>query len=249
MLVELRDAQRSGTHCCSLWQVAQGAAMLASLSHDVRMNARSTLMMALRNEGDSKRKVQGVRFGLRECRIGEARSVLRGSWSLSSSLWRLWPTLASPILANPFLANPFFLLWLWFVLVWESVLCCLFLLVCWFGPPSAGPPAGEGTDFGQSRFGHLDLTNFGQANLGQSNLGQSNFGQSLLDLVCVMVGPKGVVPNPEKIWPEVMGPEVVGPRRVGGPNCGGPGSFRGILVVFEAPVRSNVHVWSSRVVV
>ena len=27
------------------------------------------------------------------------------------------------------------------------------------------------------------------------------------------------------------------------------GLFRGILVVFEAPVRSNVHVWSSRVVV
>ena len=27
------------------------------------------------------------------------------------------------------------------------------------------------------------------------------------------------------------------------------GSFRGILVVFEAPGRSNVHVWSSRAVV
>ena len=63
------------------------------------------------------------------------------------------------------------------------------------------------------------------------------------------------------------------PRRSGGskggPKGGGPkmsrfffppaakfvlffplwGSYRGILVVFEAPERSNVHVWSSLVVV
>ena len=72
-------------------------------------------------------------------------------------------------------------------------------------------------------------------------------------------------PNPEKGWAPKGGP-----RRVGAPNGGGPkfrslfslippqflfffslsfGLFRGILVVFEAPVRSNVHVWSSRVVV
>ena len=42
----------------------------------------------------------------------------------------------------------------------------------------------EGTDFGQSRFGHPDLTNFGQSNFGQSifghrGSGQSNFGQSI----------------------------------------------------------------------
>ena len=66
--------------------------------------------------------------------------------------------------------------------------------------------------------------------------------------------PKGGGPNPEK----------VGPRRVGGPKFRvffpSPaakfvlffplwGSSRGILVVFEAPGRSNVHVWSSRAVV
>ena len=72
-----------------------------------------------------------------------------------------------------------------------------------------------------------------------------------------------------------VGPRRVGPRRVGGPKGGAPkgggpqnfalffplppqffffpplsfGLFRGILVVFEAPGPSNVHVWSSRGVV
>ena len=40
--------------CGSL--VAQGAAMLANLSQDVPMNARSNLMSALINEGDTKRR-------------------------------------------------------------------------------------------------------------------------------------------------------------------------------------------------
>ena len=69
-------------------------------------------------------------------------------------------------------------------------------------------------------------------------------------------------------------PAIVGARKGGAPKGGAPkgaarnfalfflsrhsfiimfslsfGLFRGILVVFEAPVPSNVHVWSSRVVV
>ena len=56
---EMRNALEHGdvgtvARCGSL--VAQGAAMLANLSHDVPMNARSTLMTALINEGDSKRR-------------------------------------------------------------------------------------------------------------------------------------------------------------------------------------------------
>ena len=40
--------------------------------------------------------------------------------------------------------------------------------------------SGEETDFGQSRFGHPDLSNFGQSNFGQSNFGQSFFGHRVL---------------------------------------------------------------------
>ena len=49
--------------CRTLWNtgdlcivVTQGAAMLANLSHDIPMNARSTLITALINEGDFKRR-------------------------------------------------------------------------------------------------------------------------------------------------------------------------------------------------
>ena len=71
-------------------------------------------------------------------------------------------------------------------------------------------------------------------------------------------GPKGGGPNPEKV-----GARRVGARRVGSPKFRAffpspatkfvlffPlwGSSRGILVVFEVPGRSNVHVWSSLVV-
>ena len=42
----------------------------------------------------------------------------------------------------------------------------------------------EETDFGQSRFGHPDLTNFGPSNFGQSNFLANFFG--------VMVGPQRV---------------------------------------------------------
>ena len=111
-----------------------------------------------------------------------------------------------------------------------------------------GAGSAEGTDFGQSRFSHPELTNFGQSNCGQSIFGSG---------VCHV--PKGWGPNPEKI----------GPRRVGPPKGGGP-KFRVfffrlppvsfflsltvcLLVVFwwclEAPGPSNVHVWSSGVVV
>ena len=70
--------------------------------------------------------------------------------------------------------------------------------------------------------------------------------------------------GPEGWGPEGWGPEGWGPRKVGGPKFRAffpspaakfvlffPlwGSSRGILVVFEAPGRSNVHVWSSRAVV
>ena len=84
-------------------------------------------------------------------------------------------------------------------------------------------------------------------------------------------GPKGGGPNPEKSGPKGGGggPKGGGPKG-GGPKGGGPkagaffslsrhkvrsflpslwGSSRGILVVFEAPGRSNLHVWSSMVVV
>ena len=36
----------------------------------------------------------------------------------------------------------------------------------------------EETDFGQSRFGHPDLTNFGQSNFGHLGFGPANFGQN-----------------------------------------------------------------------
>ena len=49
-------------------------------------------------------------------------------------------------------------------------------------------------------------------------------------------------PKPWKVGPEgVGGLKGLGPEGVGCP--------KGILLVFEAPGRSNVHVWSSRVVV
>ena len=91
-------------------------------------------------------------------------------------------------------------------------------------------------------------------------------------------GPKGGGPNPEKVGARRVGAQTQkkweGPKggspKGGGPKGGRPkisrfffpspatkfvlffplwGSSRGILVVFEAPGRSNVHVWSSLVVV
>ena len=77
-------------------------------------------------------------------------------------------------------------------------------------------------------------------------------------------------PNPGKVRARSCGGPKGGGPNGGGPNGGGPkfraffslsrhsflffipslvGLFRGILVVFEAPGRSNVHVWSSRAVV
>ena len=72
------------------------------------------------------------------------------------------------------------------------------------------------------------------------------------------------VEAPEKVEPSKGGARRVEPRKVGCPKfraffpCSRHnflssfsllGSFRGILVVFEAPGRSNVRVWSSLVVV
>ena len=65
---EMRNALEYGdpgivARCGSL--VAQGAAMLANLSQDVPMVARSTLMSALINEGDTKRRcVEGGLLGV-----------------------------------------------------------------------------------------------------------------------------------------------------------------------------------------
>ena len=89
------------------------------------------------------------------------------------------------------------------------------------------------------------------------------------------VGPRTVGPRrvgarrvePRRVEPRRVVPRRVGPRRVGrrvGPKFRAFFSlsrrkirsflsslevFSGILVVFEAPGRSNVHVWSSRAVV
>ena len=56
----------------------------------------------------------------------------------------------------------------------------------------------ERTDFGQSRFGHPDLTNFGQSNFGQSNFGQFISGSG----VC---RPKGGAQTQKKSGPEAWG--------------------------------------------
>ena len=67
----------------------------------------------------------------------------------------------------------------------------------------------EETDFGQSRFGHPDLTNFGQSNFGQSIFGQY-FG--------VMVGPQRVGGQTQK----QCGAPKGGAPKGGGPKGGGP---------------------------
>ena len=101
----------------------------------------------------------------------------------------------------------------------------------------------EETDFGQSRFGHPDLTNFGQSDFGQSNFGQSNFGQSdfgqsnfgqsnfgqsnfgqsnfLANIFGVMVGPRRVGGQTQKKW----GPEGWS-QKGGAPKGGGPKIWR-----------------------
>ena len=101
----------------------------------------------------------------------------------------------------------------------------------------------EGIDFGQSRFGHPDLTNFGQsnfgqsifghrgfgqsqfwpkpilakANFGQSNFGQSNFGQSNFGQSTLVIWCvcHGGAPKSVVPNPEKMGPEEMGPEVVG----------------------------------
>ena len=69
---------------------------------------------------------------------------------------------------------------------------------------------------------------------------------------------RGGGPNPEKVGPEGWGPEGWGPKfraffALSHRKCLSFfflwGVSRGILVVFEAPGRSNVHVWSSQAVV
>ena len=83
-----------------------------------------------------------------------------------------------------------------------------FLRVCDEGGGRSRPKQeiSEETDFGQSRFGHPDLTNFGQSNFVQSifghrGFGPANFGQSVFGSgVCHGGAPKGVGPKPRKKW-------------------------------------------------
>ena len=98
---------------------------------------------------------------------------------------------------------------------------------------SVVPMCTEESDFGQSRFGHPDLTNFGQSNFGQSifghrGFGPANYGQSQFwpiqfwpiqfwPIQGVMVGPPRVGGQTQKKW----GPEVVGPKG-GAPKGGAP---------------------------
>ena len=78
----------------------------------------------------------------------------------------------------------------------------------------------EGTDFGQSRFGHPDLTNFGQSIFGHRGFGPANFGQSQfwpIQFWPIQFWPIFLVswwgPHPEKGWgPEGWGPEGWGPE-------------------------------------
>ena len=121
----------------------------------------------------------------------------------------------------------------------------------------------EETNFAQSRFGHPDLTNFGQSNFGQpifgqSNFGQSNFGQYIFGSgVCHGGAPKGEALKGGALKggaPKGGGPKIRALFSVSRPHvrsfCLSLGVF---FVVFwwclEVPGPSNVHVWSSRVVV
>ena len=65
------------------------------------------------------------------------------------------------------------------------------------------PP--EETDFGQSRFGHPDLTNFGQHRFWPIH--SWPFHLDLGVCVCVMVGPKGWAQTQKKSGPEGWGPK------------------------------------------
>ena len=118
---------------------------------------------------------------------------------------------------------------------------------CWFQSfghvrcPRDRPPQDrpEGTDFGQSRFGHPDLTNFGQSTVGQSILGHRGFGPANLDQI--------------QFWPIPFlakiicfsgftireGPEGWGARRVGGPK------FRAFFSIYQFPLFLS-HCVSSR---
>ena len=100
------------------------------------------------------------------------------------------------------------------------------------GPREVDVGPREGTDFGQSRFGHLDLTNFGQnpivvlaRPMGQNQFWANPFlanpflANPFLDLVCVMA-PKGEAQTQKKSGPEGWGPEGWGPE--GGPEGWGP---------------------------
>ena len=109
----------------------------------------------------------------------------------------------------------------------------------------------EGTNFGQSRFGHPDLPILlGILVLARQILANPFLANPFRSVyVCVMVGPqrwgpKGGVPK---------GGVPKGGALKGGAHfrsfCLSLVSSRGILVVFEAPEPSDVRVWSSLVVV
>ena len=56
----------------------------------------------------------------------------------------------------------------------------------------------EGTDFGQSRSGHPDLTNFGQSNFGQSIFGHLGFGPANFGQIQFLANP--ILANSNWIW-------------------------------------------------
>ncbi len=66
----------------------------------------------------------------------------------------------------------------------------------------------EGTDFGQSRFGHPDLTKFGQSNFGQIQFWPTHFWPELVfQWFHNLCGPEGL--GPEGEWgPEGWGPKI-----------------------------------------
>ena len=99
----------------------------------------------------------------------------------------------------------------------------------------------EGTDFGQSSFGHPDLTNLGQSNFGQSNFGQSNLGQSNL-------GQSISGSIPEKSGPEGWGQKGWGAEgwvpKSGAPEGWGGPKFRAFFPLLP-PFRS-FFVWGPK---
>ena len=90
----------------------------------------------------------------------------------------------------------------------------------------------EGTDFGQSRFGHLDLANFDQSNCGQSISGPSIFGCGVYH----GEAPKGGAQTQKKWSPK--------PGKCGAPMGGWGPNFR-VFSLSRAIFALFVSLWAS----